>query len=95
LVKLFEGLPHTPLLVGIVFGAMGLIGGVLQLRYQRLTRETYRALRVRLTRRRRRSTIERLRSERLRLCDLLIAMGDGVELPGVVTREGRVSLGDD
>jgi 1-acyl-sn-glycerol-3-phosphate acyltransferase len=95
LVHLFDGLPHTPLLVGFVFGAMGFVGGALLLRYQRLTRDTYRALRVRLTRRRRRSTIERLRKERRRLCDLLVAMGDGVELPGVVTREGRVSFGDE
>lgn len=95
MVELFPSLPDIPVLVGFVFAAMGLVGGATLLRYQRLAMETWRALRVRLTRRQRRATIQRLRKERRRLCDLVEAMSEGLELPGVVSRDGRVTFGDE
>jgi hypothetical protein len=87
---LFPGLPNAPLVAGILTALFGATGGVVALRYRRLSRETMRALRVRFTRRRRASEIERLREERAFLCDRALTLGEGLDLPGEVAADGRV-----
>ncbi len=85
----FPTLPDAPLLAGLFVVALGAIGGVVALRYQRLALETARALRVRLTRARRRATLARLREERARLCDQVLALAEGLDLPGRISADGR------
>jgi hypothetical protein len=82
--------PEHPLLVFGLTVALAIVGGVVALRYVRLWRETVRALRVRLTRRLRRASIERLRAERAAICDQLLALGQGLNLPGTVQPDGRI-----
>ena len=65
-------------------------GGLAALRYTELARETSRTLRVRLTRARRRIALARLKVERSELFDHLIAMTQGLDLPGDVADDGRI-----
>ncbi|MEM6993344.1 MAG: 1-acyl-sn-glycerol-3-phosphate acyltransferase [Myxococcota bacterium] len=83
-------LPDAPITAGIVTGLLGATGGMFALRYTRLVRETARAIRVRLTRRRSWLSIAHLRVERGRIHDDAIALVEGVSLPGGVLRDGRV-----
>ena len=85
----FPSLPDAPLLAGLFVVGLGAVGGVVALRYQRLALETARALRVRLTRARRRATLARLLEERARLCDQVLSMAEGLDLPGRITADGR------
>jgi 1-acyl-sn-glycerol-3-phosphate acyltransferase len=89
----FARLPDTPALAGIAVALLGALGGVAALRYWRLARETARAVRVRLTRRRYALSVARLRRERARLYDGIIAMSEGVDLPGNVASDGRIVAG--
>ena len=82
--------PDAPLTAALVVVALGAVGGAVALRYLRLVRETARAVRVRLTRTRRRQTLERLRHERGVLCDEVLALADGLALPGRVSADGTV-----
>ncbi len=92
----YPALPATPLLAGVLVGLMSAVGGVVALRYLMFARETWRAMRVRLTRKMRRRCIARLLDERGRLHDALVAMSEeaqanGLELPGAVLEDGRVA----
>jgi hypothetical protein len=86
----FGSLPDTPALAGVTIAVLGAVGGAAALRYWRLARETARAVRVRLTRRRYALSVARLRRERSRLYDAIMAMSEGVELPGDVAPDGRI-----
>ncbi len=83
-------LPQQPALVFLFTLALAVLGGMVALRYLRLARETARAVRVRLTRRSQQAAILRLRTERAAICDQLIALGEGLELPGNVQPDGRI-----
>jgi glycerol-3-phosphate O-acyltransferase / dihydroxyacetone phosphate acyltransferase len=83
-------IPETPILAGILVGLLSALGGATALRYLRVARETARAVRVRLSRRRRASTIEKLRRERAVLHDRIIELATGLELPGAVGPDGRI-----
>ncbi len=96
LVEIYPALPATPAIAGLVVGLMSALGGVVALRYLVLARETWRAVRVRLTRTLRKRGIERLLGERASLHDALItlslqAQADGLELPGSVREDGRIT----
>lgn len=82
--------PARPLLAAFVVMLLGVIGGMVALRYVRLVGETVRAARVRLTRARRRVALARLRVERSELAEELEALERGLDLPGSVTAEGEV-----
>jgi len=86
----FPGMPDNALSSSLATVGLGILGGALALRYLRLVRETSRAVRVRLTRKRRQDSVARLRSVRARLCDKLAALAEGLELPGEVSEDGRV-----
>jgi 1-acyl-sn-glycerol-3-phosphate acyltransferase len=87
---LYPQIPNAPMLTGVVAFVLSVIGGVVALLYQRLVRETWRSIRVRLTRARRSEAIERLRQERSRLYDQFMHLSEGLDLPGVVARDGRI-----
>jgi 1-acyl-sn-glycerol-3-phosphate acyltransferase len=88
--RLFPGLPSGPMIVGIAVALLGAVGGVAALRYLRVARQTWRAVRVRLTRRLRRAAIDRLRGERARIHDDLISISEGLPLPGAVAPDGSI-----
>jgi 1-acyl-sn-glycerol-3-phosphate acyltransferase len=92
LTSIFGNMPDNPVMAGTFAVVLSVLGGAIGLRYLRVARETVRALKVRLTRNRRRASIRRLRMERAELHDALIALSEGLPLPGEVTPEGRTRL---
>lgn len=84
-------IPNAPITAGVLAALMAALGGAVALRYLRVARETARAVRVRLTRRRQRAAIGQLLVERAELSDLLIGLGESVEMPGVVATDGKIS----
>lgn len=87
---LWPMLPNSPLPAALSAVLLSILGGMVSLRYLRLTRETARALRVRLTRTRWRQTLARLRVERAALCDAILALVGDLSLPGAVGADGRI-----
>lgn len=86
----FARMPDAPVAAGIATAVFGALGGVVLVRYLELARETWRAARVRLTRWRRRDAVTHLLAERAALCDAILAMAEGLDLPGQVEASGRV-----
>jgi hypothetical protein len=86
----FPRVPEVPWVAATATVLLGALGGLVALRYHEVARETIRAVRVRLTRGRRWFSIARLRKERAALFDQVMALADGLELPGLVTGEGRI-----
>ena len=87
----FPAVPDTPVLAGLLLVLLSIVGGATAVRYLRLARETAHAIRVRLTRRIRRRRIAQLRDERAALCDAIVAMAQGLDLPGAIQPDGRVA----
>lgn len=87
---LFPGLPDAPLLAALSIVTLGAVGGFLSLRYLELSRATWAAVRVRLTRARRKRAIQRLLLERGALFEQVMALAQGLELPGAVHETGRI-----
>ena len=85
--------PDQPIVVVAVMVALCVASAIVMLLYWELAVGTLRALRVRLTRGRHARALTRLRAERSRLCDELVAFAEGVELPGLVLPSGRLSRG--
>ena len=81
----FPAMPNAPVLVGIVVFVLGFLSWILVLYYNRLARETMNAIRVRLTRRRQKATIERLLALRSDLFDRFTTLREGLVLPDDVT----------
>jgi hypothetical protein len=86
----FPAVPHAPWSAALSTVALGALGGALALRYAEVTRQTWHALRIRLTRHRRRMSVAWLRSERAALHDAIGAMAGDLPLPGAVAYDGRV-----
>ncbi len=86
----FPNYPATPIAAGVTTGLLGALGGAVALRYLRLARQTMRAARVRLTRRKRRTAITRLRQERSAIFDSMKTLVGDAALPGIVTSDGRI-----
>lgn len=86
----FPGLPDRPLLAGLSVGLAAALGGAAGMRYLHRAQETARAIRIRLTRRRRQSAIAWLLKERAELHDGVIALAGDLELPGQVSEDGRI-----
>ncbi len=87
---MYPAIPDTFILAGVMVSLLAFAGGAVALRYLRLARETARAVRVRLTRERRRLTIARLRVDRSEIHDALVSLGVGLDLPGEIDADGRV-----
>lgn len=77
--RLDSGLPNAPWAAAAVVVSLAIVGGAAAMRYVRLLRATLRAMRVRLTRGRRRHAIARLRVEREELYDDLLALMRAVQ----------------
>lgn len=86
----YPQIPEAPVWAGVVTFLLCSVGGVLGLRYLRLAKSTYRSLRVRLTRARRRRAVERLRDERAALFEATMELAADLELPGTVESDGRI-----
>jgi 1-acyl-sn-glycerol-3-phosphate acyltransferase len=87
---LFPALPDLAVLVVLTTVAIGIFGGFLALIYSELSAETYRAIRVRVRKRRRKALIQELLEDRSELCTELIALGEGLALPGIREDDGRL-----
>jgi len=87
---LFPNFPDAPIWTGALAFALCALGGLVALHYSRLLAVTRRAVRVRLTRTRRRSALEHLRQERARLHDAILELAVGLDLPGLVAPDGRI-----
>ena len=75
-----DGMPDTAWLVGVLVGVLSILGGMAMLRYLRGLRETWRSLRVRLTRARAKVALARLKVERSELYELLLQAQEQVDL---------------
>jgi 1-acyl-sn-glycerol-3-phosphate acyltransferase len=87
---IFPTLPDVPVTVAVATVVLGIVGGFLALIYNELSQESWRALRVRITRRRQRDVIKRLREKRADICDTVDQLMQGLELPGRITDDGRI-----
>lgn len=92
---MYPVLPDQGWSVAVWVILLSILGGALSLRYLRVVRETARAVRVRLTRARARTAVAHLRVERAELYDAIVDLVGELDLPGAVTREGRVVAEDD
>jgi len=90
LAGLYPAIPHAPLLTGALAFLLSAVGGAVALVYWRLANQTLRSVRVRFTRARRRAAVARLRGERGELFAAIMALGEGLDLPGTVAADGRV-----
>ncbi len=86
----YEVIPVAPQWAALAVLTLGIVGGMVALRYLQLVRETTRALRVRMTRARQKVTLARLRVERSELATALEDLEEGLDLPGSVTARGEV-----
>tara|TARA_R110002072_G_scaffold114026_1_gene243950 strand:- start:177 stop:884 length:708 start_codon:yes stop_codon:yes gene_type:complete len=83
-------LASSPVAAAFLTILLAALGGISALRYTEQTQSTLRAIRVRFTQARYRKSIERLKGERAALCDAILAMAEGLELPGSVGEDGRL-----
>lgn len=74
LAAVYPQIPDRPVLTAVLAFLLSAFGGLLALQYRRLAAETLRAVRVGLTRARRSRAIRRLKAERSRLFDELLAL---------------------
>jgi hypothetical protein len=81
LAGIYPRMPEAPVLTGIVAFLLSAFGGVLALQYRRLAAETLRAVRVGLTRTRRRQAVRRLKAERSRLFDEFVSLDKRLAAP--------------
>ena len=88
----FPGIPNSPLIGGTLVALLAALGGMAALRYMHLSRQTIRALKIRLTRRRRRAAIAHLKVERQEIFDAVIALSSRLDLPGEVQNDGSIQL---
>ena len=92
--SLFPNIPNTPILAGLTVVFLAVVGGMVALRYMRLARETGRAVRVRLTRARRKIALGRMKVERSELYDAIMMLVGDLDLPGAVRPDGKIVSDD-
>ncbi|MEZ4339857.1 MAG: hypothetical protein R3B82_24820 [Sandaracinaceae bacterium] len=92
--EMYPAIPDRFVLGGLVTFLLAFAGGAISLRYLHIARDTARAIRVRLTRERRRLTIVRLKVDRAELYEALTAIGEGLELPGQVMPDGTIGASE-
>jgi len=88
--EMYPTIPNVPVLVAAITILFAIVSGFLALRYNELSQETYRAVRVRITKKRHRNTIDRLVVERGRLFEDISNLEKGLDLPGDVAPDGRI-----
>lgn len=90
LAELYPRVPEAPVLTGVLAFLLSGVSGAVALFYLRLSHRTVRAVRVRFTRARRGRAVRRLRRERGEIFDRVMALAEGLELPGAVAADGRI-----
>jgi len=75
LLESYPTIPDTPLLAGVTVAVLSAVGGALFLKLRKLVLESWRAARVRLTRKRRWYAVKRLKMERADLYEQLAEVG--------------------
>ncbi len=88
---IYPDIPGAPLVTGLIAFCLSATGAFVALNYQRYARQTLRSLNVRLTRVRRKRTLAHLRQERAELYDAFVELGRGLDLPGTLAPDGRVT----
>lgn len=88
--EMFPTIPNVPVLVAVITILFAIVSGFLALRYNELSQETFRAVRVRITKNRHRKTIDHLVEERSRLFETMSLLEQGLDLPGEVAPDGRI-----
>jgi hypothetical protein len=83
--------PQTPILAAAAVMLLCLLSAALALRYHRLAAELLRNLRTLRARSSRFATVERLREMRSKLFDRTIGLAAGLDLPGGVESDGKIS----
>lgn len=86
----FPTIPDVPVLVAIITIIFAIVSGFLALRYNELSQETYRAIRVQYTKAKKKEAIEQLIAERSRLFERVSILEVGLDLPGHVAPDGRI-----
>ena len=86
----FPAIPDRPWLASTATVAVVLLGGIASIRYLRAVRETWRAIRVRLTRARAVRSVVRLRRKRAAIYERFEEMARDLDLPGKVARDGTI-----
>jgi 1-acyl-sn-glycerol-3-phosphate acyltransferase len=90
--SIYPAIPDRPAVAGVTLALLAATGGVVSLRYQHVAHETLAAVRVRLTKARRRASIDRLLAERAEVHDRLMSLAEGIDLPGRLEADGSLSL---
>ncbi len=88
--EMYATIPDVPVLVAVITILFAIVSGFLALRYNELSQETYRAVRVQITKKRHRETIDRLAGDRSRLFEKMSFLEQGLDLPGAVAPDGRI-----
>ena len=92
-IRLHEAFPIIPDIPGIVAIAaimLGFLSGMVALRYTEYSAETFHAIRVQITRKRRKHLLSDLRETRSRLYERFARLEEGLDLPGFVAPDGRI-----
>jgi hypothetical protein len=87
----FAGIPRAPWAAGITTFLIGAFGGALALVYLELVNRVWTSIKIRARRRWGATTIEQLSRERAALFEALETISQGLDLPGRVRDDGRVS----
>jgi 1-acyl-sn-glycerol-3-phosphate acyltransferase len=87
----FPGIPRAPLAAGLSIILIAAVGGALGLIYIELVQRTWTSIKIRAKRRWGSSIVAQISHERAELFDSLDPLGEGMELPGHVRRDGRIS----
>jgi len=87
----FAGIPRAPWAAGITTFLIGAFGGALALVYLELFNRTWTSIKIRAKRKWGATTIEQLSEERAALFNALEEISQGLDLPGRVRDDGRIS----
>jgi len=87
----FAGIPRAPWAAGTTTFLIGAFGGALALVYLELVNRTWTSIKIRATRKWGATIIERLTRERATLFEALEEISQGLDLPGRVRDDGRIS----
>jgi 1-acyl-sn-glycerol-3-phosphate acyltransferase len=82
--------PDTPVFFAAFIVTLSAVGGAVALRYIQVARETWRAVSIRFARRTQLEAFAALRAQRREIYDKVMAVAEGLALPGEVTADGRV-----
>jgi len=86
----FPVIPDIPGIVAITAIILGFLSGMVALRYSEYATESFHAMRVQITRNRRKNLVDDLRKKRSELYERFARLEEGLDLPGEVAPDGRI-----